>query len=97
MPGARAHRGQATPVSPCALTSFAFAKLQNPAKSAGRGVTERTTQICVQQMSVPREREKVLLSAPNSTKPNPKPVGEGFGFVVYFGDLNLTSGKNNKK
>ena len=37
---------------------------------------------------------QVLLSAPNSTNPNPKPVGEGFGFVVYFGDLNLTSGKN---
>ena len=39
---------------------------------------------------------QVLLSAPNSTNPNPKPVGEGFGFVVYFGDLNLTSGKKTK-
>ena len=25
-----------------------------------------------------------LLPAPNSTNPNPKPIGEGFGFVVYF-------------
>ena len=35
-----------------------------------------------------------LSPAPNSTNPNPKPVGEGFGFVVYFDDLNMTSSKN---
>ena len=40
---------------------------------------------------------QVLLPAPNSTNPNPKSVGEGFGFVVYFGDPNLTSSKKNKK
>ena len=40
---------------------------------------------------------QVRPSQPNSTNPNPKPVGEGFGFVVYFGDLNLTSDKKNKK
>ena len=27
---------------------------------------------------------QVLLPAPNSTNPNPRPIGEGFGFVVYF-------------
>ena len=40
---------------------------------------------------------RFLSPAPNSTNPNPRPIGEGFGFVVYFGDLNLTSGKKNKK
>ena len=40
---------------------------------------------------------QVLLSAPNSTNPNPKPVGEGFGFVVYFDDLNLASSKKQTK
>ena len=25
-----------------------------------------------------------LLSAPNSTNPNPKPIGEGFGFVIFI-------------
>ena len=32
---------------------------------------------------------QVLLSAPNSTNPNPRPVGEGFGFVIYFDDPNF--------
>ena len=37
-------------------------------------------------------RVQVSFLAPNSTNPNPRPIGEGFGFVVYFGDPNLTSG-----
>lgn len=38
-----------------------------------------------------------LLPAPNSTNPNPKPVGEGFGFVVYFDypNFNLKKEKPN--
>jgi len=34
---------------------------------------------------------------PNSTNPNPKPVGEGFGFVVYFDypNFNLKKEKPN--
>ena len=40
---------------------------------------------------------QVLLSAPNSTNPNPKPIGEGFGFVVYFDypNFNLKPNKPN--
>ena len=30
---------------------------------------------------------QVLLSVPNSRNPNPKLVGEGFGFLFVFGDL----------
>ena len=38
-----------------------------------------------------------LLSAPNSTNPNPRPIGEGFGFVVYFDypNFNLKKEKPN--
>ena len=39
---------------------------------------------------------RVLLSAPNSTNPNTKPVGEGFGFVVYFDYPNFNLKKKNK-
>ena len=42
----------------------------------------------------------VLLSAlKNSTNPNPRPIGEGFGFVVYFDypNLNLKKNKPNGK
>ena len=27
---------------------------------------------------------QVLLSAPNSRNPNPVPIGEGFGFLLYL-------------
>lgn len=32
---------------------------------------------------------RVPPSAPNSTNPNPIPIGEGFGFVIYFDDPNF--------
>ena len=37
---------------------------------------------------------QVLLSAPNSTNSNPRPIGEGFGFVVYFDYPNFNLKKN---
>ena len=36
-----------------------------------------------------------LLSAPNSTNPNPKPIGEGFGFVIYYDYPNFNSKHKN--
>ena len=40
-----------------------------------------------------------LSGAPNSTNPNPRPIGEGFVFVVYFDypNLNLKKNKPNGK
>ena len=40
---------------------------------------------------------QVLLPAPNSTNPNPKPIGEGFGFVVYFDYPNWGSKQEKQK
>ena len=34
---------------------------------------------------------QVLLSAPNSTNPNPIPIGEGFGFLLYLDYPNFNS------
>ena len=36
---------------------------------------------------VPDVKVQVLFGAPNSRNPNPKLVGEGFGFLFVFGDL----------
>ena len=38
---------------------------------------------------------QVLLSAPNSTNPNPKPIGEGFGFVIFIDYPNFNSKRKN--
>ena len=38
-----------------------------------------------------------LSGAPNSTNPNPKPIGEGFGFVVYFDYPNFNSKQDKQK
>ena len=38
---------------------------------------------------------QVLLSAPNSKNPNPKPIGEGFGFVIFIDYPNFNSKRKN--
>ena len=38
---------------------------------------------------------QVLLSAPNSTNPNPKPIGEGFGFVIFIDYPNFNAKRKN--
>ena len=40
---------------------------------------------------------RFLSPAPNSTNPNPRPIGEGFGFVVYFDYPNFNLKQKNKK
>ena len=40
---------------------------------------------------------QVLLPAPYSKNPNPKPIGEGFGFVVYFDYPNFNSKQDKQK
>ena len=37
---------------------------------------------------------QVLLPAPNSRNPNSKPIGEGFGFVIYDATSNSKYGFN---
>ena len=37
---------------------------------------------------------QVLLSAPNSTNPNLTPIGDGFGFVLFYVYPNYCSKKN---
>ena len=38
---------------------------------------------------------QVLLSAPNSRNPNPKPIGEGFGFVIFIDYPNFNAKRKN--
>ena len=38
---------------------------------------------------------QVPSSAPNSTNPNPKPIGEGFGFVIFIDYPNFNSKRKN--
>ena len=38
---------------------------------------------------------QLLLSAPNSTNPNPKPIGEGFGFVIFIDYPNFNAKRKN--
>ena len=38
---------------------------------------------------------RLLLSAPNSTNPSPKPIGEGFGFVIFIDYPNFNSKRKN--
>ena len=38
---------------------------------------------------------RFLLPAPNSTNPNPKPIGEGFGFVIFIDYPNFNSKRKN--
>ena len=38
---------------------------------------------------------RALLPAPNSTNPNPKPIGEGFGFVIFIDYPNFNSKRKN--
>ena len=38
---------------------------------------------------------QVLLSAPNSTNPNPIPIGEVFGFVIFYDYPNFNSKRKN--
>ena len=38
---------------------------------------------------------QVLLPAPNSTNPNPKPIGEGFEFVIFIDYPNFNSKRKN--
>ena len=38
---------------------------------------------------------QVLLPAPNSINPNPKPIGEGFGFVIFIDYPNFNSKRKN--
>ena len=39
---------------------------------------------------------QVLLSAPNSRNPNPVPIGNGFGFLLYIEYPNFNSKIKNK-
>lgn len=38
---------------------------------------------------------RFLSGAPNSTNPNPKPIGEGFGFVIFIDYPNFNSKRKN--
>ena len=38
---------------------------------------------------------QVLLPAPNSINPNPKPIGEGFGFVIFYDYPNFNAKHKN--
>ena len=38
---------------------------------------------------------QVLLPAPNSINPNPKPIGEGFGFVIFYDYPNFNAKRKN--
>ena len=38
---------------------------------------------------------QVPLLAPNSRNPNPKPVGEGFGFVIFYDYPNFNAKHKN--
>lgn len=38
---------------------------------------------------------QVLLPAPNSINPNSKPIGEGFGFVIFIDYPNFNSKRKN--
>ena len=42
-------------------------------------------------MAFKRSAVRSRLSPPNSTNPNLMPVGEGFGFVVFFEYLNFNA------
>ena len=38
---------------------------------------------------------QVPSSAPNGTNPNPKPIGEGFGFVIFIDYPNFNAKRKN--
>ena len=46
--------------------------------------------------SVPDVKVQVLSGAPNSKNPNPVPIGNGFGFLLYIEYPNFNSKIKNK-